>query len=54
MVHLVKAAAPFFDYADLTEMHHEAKIDRAVGHGSGHRPGRRRRQKWTVHLERPR
>ena len=31
MVHLVKAAAPFFDYADLTEMHHEAKIDAPSG-----------------------
>ena len=31
MVHLVKAAAPFFDYADLMEMHHEAKIDAPSG-----------------------
>ena len=31
MVHLTKVAAPFFDYADLTEMHHEAKIDAPSG-----------------------
>ncbi len=31
MVHLAKVAAPFFDYADLTEMHHEAKIDAPSG-----------------------
>jgi 4-hydroxy-tetrahydrodipicolinate reductase len=31
MVHLAKLAAPFFDYADLTEMHHEAKIDAPSG-----------------------
>ena len=31
MTHLVKQAARFFDYADLTEMHHEAKIDAPSG-----------------------
>lgn len=31
MVHLAKAAARFFDYAELTEMHHEAKIDAPSG-----------------------
>ncbi|MCH7786398.1 MAG: 4-hydroxy-tetrahydrodipicolinate reductase [Chloroflexi bacterium] len=27
MIHLAKMASRFFDYADLTEVHHEAKID---------------------------
>jgi 4-hydroxy-tetrahydrodipicolinate reductase len=31
MIHLSKQAARFFDYADLTEMHHEAKIDSPSG-----------------------
>ncbi len=31
MTHLAKIAAPFFDYADLTEMHHENKIDAPSG-----------------------
>jgi 4-hydroxy-tetrahydrodipicolinate reductase len=31
MIHLSKVAARFFDYADLTEMHHEAKIDAPSG-----------------------
>ncbi len=31
MTHLARAAAPFFDYADLTEMHHENKIDAPSG-----------------------
>ncbi len=31
MIHLVEEAARFFDYADLTEMHHEAKIDAPSG-----------------------
>ena len=31
MIHLAKVAAQFFDYADLTEMHHEAKIDAPSG-----------------------
>ena len=31
MSHLVKEAARFFDYADLTEVHHEAKIDAPSG-----------------------
>lgn len=31
MVHLARLAARFFDYADLTEMHHEAKIDAPSG-----------------------
>ena len=31
MIHLAKIAARFFDYADLTEMHHEAKIDAPSG-----------------------
>ena len=31
MIHLAKEAARFFDYADLTEMHHEAKIDAPSG-----------------------
>ena len=31
MIHLAKVAAKFFDYADLTEMHHEAKIDAPSG-----------------------
>jgi 4-hydroxy-tetrahydrodipicolinate reductase len=31
MIHLAAEAARFFDYADLTEMHHEAKIDAPSG-----------------------
>ena len=31
LVHLAKTAARFFDYAELTEMHHEAKIDAPSG-----------------------
>ena len=31
MIHLAKQASRFFDYADLTEMHHEAKIDSPSG-----------------------
>ncbi len=31
MTHLARIAAPFFDYADLTEMHHENKIDAPSG-----------------------
>ena len=31
MIHLAKSASRFFDYADLTEMHHEAKIDAPSG-----------------------
>ena len=31
MIHLAKQAARFFDYADLLEMHHEAKIDSPSG-----------------------
>ena len=31
MIALAKRAARFFDYADLTEMHHEAKIDSPSG-----------------------
>ncbi len=31
MTHLARVAAPFFDYADLTEMHHENKIDAPSG-----------------------
>ncbi len=31
MTHLAKIAAKFFDYADLTETHHEAKIDAPSG-----------------------
>ena len=31
LTHLTRIAAPFFDYADLTEMHHEAKIDAPSG-----------------------
>ena len=31
MTHLARTAAPFFDYADLTEMHHENKIDAPSG-----------------------
>ncbi|HJO82943.1 MAG: 4-hydroxy-tetrahydrodipicolinate reductase [SAR202 cluster bacterium] len=31
MIHLAEAAAKFFDYVDLTEMHHEAKIDAPSG-----------------------
>ena len=31
MIHLAKEAASFFEYADLTEMHHEAKIDAPSG-----------------------
>ena len=31
MMHLAREAARFFDYADLTEMHHEAKIDAPSG-----------------------
>ncbi len=49
MIHLAKVAAPFFDYADLTEMHHEAKIDAPLRHrpgdsarGGGRQSGRRR------------
>ena len=31
MTHLAKVAGPFFDYAELTEMHHEAKADAPSG-----------------------
>ena len=31
MTHLARVASRFFDYADLTEMHHEAKIDAPSG-----------------------
>lgn len=31
MIHLAKEAGRFFEYADLTEMHHEAKIDAPSG-----------------------
>ena len=31
MIHVAKVLAPFFDYADLTEMHHEAKKDAPSG-----------------------
>ena len=31
MIHLAKRAARFFEYADLTETHHEAKIDAPSG-----------------------
>ena len=31
MIHLAKQAARFFEYADLTETHHEAKIDAPSG-----------------------
>ena len=31
MIELAKQASRFFDYADLTEMHHEAKIDSPSG-----------------------
>ena len=31
MIHLAKEAGRFFDYADLTETHHEAKIDAPSG-----------------------
>ena len=31
MIHLAREASKFFDYADLTEMHHEAKIDAPSG-----------------------
>ena len=31
MIHLAKVASRFFDYVDLTEMHHEAKIDAPSG-----------------------
>ena len=31
LVHLAKMASRFFDYADLTEAHHEAKVDAPSG-----------------------
>lgn len=31
MIHLAKVASRFFDYAELAEMHHEAKIDAPSG-----------------------
>jgi 4-hydroxy-tetrahydrodipicolinate reductase len=31
MIHLVREAARFFDYAELSEVHHEAKIDAPSG-----------------------
>ena len=31
MTHLAQVAARFFDYADLTEMHHEGKVDAPSG-----------------------
>ena len=31
MMHLVRESAKFFEYADLTEVHHEAKIDAPSG-----------------------
>jgi len=31
MIHLAKVASRFFEYAELTEMHHEAKVDAPSG-----------------------
>ncbi len=31
LMHLARRAAPFFEYADIIEMHHEAKIDAPSG-----------------------
>ena len=31
LMHVAKQIAPFFDYADIIEMHHEAKIDAPSG-----------------------
>ena len=31
LMHLAKQAAPYFDYVDIIEMHHEAKIDSPSG-----------------------
>ena len=31
MIHAAKMVAPFFDYAEVTEIHHEAKIDAPSG-----------------------
>ena len=31
LMHMAKQLAPFFDYADIIEMHHEAKIDAPSG-----------------------
>ena len=31
LIHLAAVAAPFFEYADLTEIHHEAKLDAPSG-----------------------
>jgi len=31
LMHLAKMAAPYFEYADIIEMHHEAKIDAPSG-----------------------
>jgi 4-hydroxy-tetrahydrodipicolinate reductase len=31
MIHLAKVAAPFFDYAEITEMHQEKKLDAPSG-----------------------
>ena len=31
MMHLVEKSSKFFDYVDLTEAHHEAKIDSPSG-----------------------
>ncbi|MCE2464410.1 MAG: 4-hydroxy-tetrahydrodipicolinate reductase, partial [Dehalococcoidia bacterium] len=31
LMHLAKQAAPFFEYVDIIEMHHEAKIDAPSG-----------------------
>jgi len=31
LAHLARIAAPFFDYADIVEMHHETKIDAPSG-----------------------
>ena len=52
MIHLARVAGRFFDYADLTEMHHEAKIDAPSGNGAGDRPGRRGGQGRRIHAPR--
>ena len=31
LIHLARTAAPFFEYADIAEMHHEAKVDAPSG-----------------------
>ena len=55
MGHLARVAAPYFDYADLTELHHEMKIDAPSGTPRSPSPGPpQRAREATSRLPRPR